>query len=1086
MAKISAEVRNYFKLDLLLRHSFNPVRQIFLNRFPQFNGGQLWNDTNICGQNYVTNILKKNKKINLTPTQRIPVENGQSSEWDLSTLTNILLFSTRPTTLSPIEIQQLDQDDKLLEQLKDIRNKLAHHGSKSVDNTEFNQLWTDLKTILVALGVVDTEIDKLKDDSIFDPSSQVINEDNVKEALRLNSLATQAHKDGQYSEAITFFTKATVLSGVANSDRAIFFSNMASSRLALYEQQVDVKERFEVLNSMDERYRALKDAKQARNLWNSWWKGHFRVGKVYAVLNEHEKAINSFERALALDPTNNEIKIELDKSRSVYMRQLCYDHLNPEMRPMMMSERLTEMQQRFGTSLEELLIPLHFIEQIDPAVADLTQGHRYEHGDVSIKQDYEVAARYFAKAASQNNAEGLYNLARLTDFGLGVKKDPCLAQKLYEQAARQPPMYPKLKTFRNPGVAAAEHALALRYANGIVVHKNLQEAVYWYERAVANEHAPSANNLGIIYNEGIGVEKNLDKAETLFEMAAKNGCANAMQSLAKMLLDSNELPMAKIWFNRACEAGNIYTEIERITFEKLLQEKQQEIDRNSISIIKRSEVKTEQTHAFDYDILSEHAKRGSITARKMCNAREHFQKAISIIQKIESLTEDEENIFIHELSLCFRIECIITQFSTTKIHQKIEETVDRILHRCSTNNKSIDAASQLDEDVRICYAVLHMESLTEIVQFLASCQQKYPKSVYLFQLNAIANCSLRQYETVLYSINNGLDIEPNNYELLYHRAVALRFVGNDMKETIKAYETFLVNAPKDHRKVPEAYYAMANCYFVQEKRQDITNNVKKTFQQGIESEKCQLPCFLPYKTASKSFLEQILNENASCQSVKSSTSADNNKSRLTDPKRIATIVEQRRWQNTLLYGEKRHSASAIVYTSREARIPQRSAKSLIGLKPITIREMNPIKDHVYDKYVLSVTIIGRAYSWQPSIHLIIEDEHLDCIKICIYGFPNDDGGSLVSQRFRIGAKMNIINPYLRIPPSDRIPIVRVDDFLSIIMQNESEYIINMCRCCGKENASQVCGLCKQAFYCSKECQTIDWKLYEHKLICRKE
>ena len=72
---------------------------------------------------------------------------------------------------------------------------------------------------------------------------------------------------------------------------------------------------YEINSSKDERYRALQDAKQARRLRPTWWKGHLRVGKVYVALNELEKAINSFERAWALDPTNDEVKKALDERR---------------------------------------------------------------------------------------------------------------------------------------------------------------------------------------------------------------------------------------------------------------------------------------------------------------------------------------------------------------------------------------------------------------------------------------------------------------------------------------------------------------------------------------------------------------------------------------------------------------------------------------------------------------------------------------------------------------------------------------------------------------------------------------------------
>jgi hypothetical protein len=131
-----------------------------------------------------------------------------------------------------------------------------------------------------------------------------------------------------------------------------------------------------------------------------------------------------------------------------------------------------------------------------------------------------------------------------------------------------------------------------------------------------------------------------------------------------------------------------------------------------------------------------------------------------------------------------------------------------------------------------------------------------------------------------------------------------------------------------------------------------------------------------------------------------------------------------------------------------------------------------------------LTIIEETYSWSPSIHLVVEDENLDCEQMCIYGFPQSQGEYLIKEVFKIGTKMNVLNPYLRIGAYDMKPMVRVDDFSSIIMQDETERVINMCRCCGKPNSLHVCAKCEKARYCSKECQTMDWKLYEHNQICK--
>jgi hypothetical protein len=58
--------------------------------------------------------------------------------------------------------------------------------------------------------------------------------------------------------------------------------------------------------------------------------------------------------------------------------------------------------------------------------------------------------------------------------------------------------------------------------------------------------------------------------------------------------------------------------------------------------------------------------------------------------------------------------------------------------------------------------------------------------------------------------------------------------------------------------------------------------------------------------------------------------------------------------------------------------------------------MNPVIDHVYDGYVLSVKNIEEAYSWSPSIHLVVEDENLDCERMRIYDFSEEQGQYLKS------------------------------------------------------------------------------------------
>ncbi|CAF1518655.1 unnamed protein product [Adineta steineri] len=866
MANISNEVRNYFKLDLLISRACLTLRNLFITRYSLFNNGQIWIDSAVHGNNYLTNVISKNKKINLTPLQKKTVDNGNTNEWDISTLTAILLYSYRPQTLNTNEIQKLDQEDLRINKLRELRSKVAHNSSKSIDTTEFNQLWNDLSTILVTFGDIDTELDKLKDDSVFESPKQTINEENKKEALLLNSLGTQAHKDGKYSEAIKFFTQAVVLPSVSDQDRATFFSNMAASRVSLYKQHlytVDNSEAGDITKELD---RALKDAKQARKLWETWWKAHFGVGKVYAILDYHDKAINSFERALALDPTKSEIQKALDESRIIVHRNSRQEYLDPQENWKIIPENLNELKEKFGLDPEIVRKDRSLLELIDPSAADVMKGHQFARGNIDVIQDYEQAAKYFAKAANAGNAEGMCNLALLFDKGLGVKKDHKVAREWFEKAAAQPEEHPRIKGMRNIGVAESEYALRVRYFEGISILKDLSFAAYWYRRATDHGNAMATNSLGAMYLDGLAVDKNLEKGEELHELAAKRGDPVAMMTLAEMRLSKNDFEMARIWYDRACESGNIVAQRDRDKFIKTLEARQ----KNSPAVLKAMKIATNYVLSFqskysasvasehlylkDYEMLCGYAKRGSITAKNICRALEHFAQALNILLFCETLTEEQENIFVHELSQCYRIEQIVAQIPA-HMHKKVSNIIQRVLSRCK--NESNFIVSQLDEDVRVCYATLNINSYGIIEEFVELCKQKYPKSVYFFLTSGAVHGFRRQSDTGLYNINNGLEIEPENYELLYHKAVLLRHIGRDMNEAITAYQKFIKIAPKDHRKIPEAYYEMAQC--LKDFAPDAGMRwIQDCYKEGKQAEKLQLPCFLPYKSDNIAFIQPII------------------------------------------------------------------------------------------------------------------------------------------------------------------------------------------------------------------------------------
>jgi tetratricopeptide (TPR) repeat protein len=335
----------------------------------------------------------------------------------------------------------------------------------------------------------------------------------------------------------------------------------------------------------------------------------------------------------------------------------------------------------------------------------------------------------------------------------------------------------------------------------------------------------------------------------------------------------------------------------------------------------------------------EHASRGSITAKQLCAALDHFAQALNILLLFETLTEEQEDMFVHELSQCYRIEHIAAQIPCDR-HKRVSDVIDRVLGRCTKESNS--AASQLDEDVRLYYATLHINSYELIDQFLGPCKEKYPKSIHFFLISGAVNGFLRRPQVALYHINNELMIEPENYELLYHKAVLLRHLGIDIDEAIEAHRTFLQVAPKDHRKVPEAYYEMAICYRKGDTLDVAIDAINKLYKEGKEAEKLQLPCFLPYKSDNIAYVKLIINRIESEHNI-APVPVNTRKQRLTDLHRVEVIKKHREWEGSRL--QKKHNPRCtVISATMKSRVKQQTAKSLIGLKSITLRAMDPTKD----------------------------------------------------------------------------------------------------------------------------------------------
>jgi localization factor PodJL len=147
---------------------------------------------------------------------------------------------------------------------------------------------------------------------------------------------------------------------------------------------------------------------------------------------------------------------------------------------------------------------------------------RYAEGR-GVPQSFEMAARWFERAADHGLAPAQFRLGCLYEKGQGVKKDLETARRLYLTAADR-------------GHAKAMHNLAVLYAEGIDGKPDYKTASQWFRKAADHGVPDSQFNLGILYARGIGVEQNLPESYKWFSLAALQGDQDAAKKRDEVAL----------------------------------------------------------------------------------------------------------------------------------------------------------------------------------------------------------------------------------------------------------------------------------------------------------------------------------------------------------------------------------------------------------------------------------------------------------------------------------------------------------------------------------------------------------------------
>jgi len=197
-----------------------------------------------------------------------------------------------------------------------------------------------------------------------------------------------------------------------------------------------------------------------------------------------------------------------------------------------------------------------------------------------LNENPAQAAQAILGAATANVLEAQALLAQILLDGLGITRDPALALRWFEIAARRGHTMARNMLGRchehgwgclaNPVVAAQHYRIAAQsgldwglynYANllgtgrGVVQDQAL--ALACYRRAAVMGHAKSMNLLGRYLELGLGCATDMAQARHWYKHSALAGDFRGQFSYAAVLADQGRIQQSLQWLTTALEGGNL-------------------------------------------------------------------------------------------------------------------------------------------------------------------------------------------------------------------------------------------------------------------------------------------------------------------------------------------------------------------------------------------------------------------------------------------------------------------------------------------------------------------------------------------------
>lgn len=973
------------------------------------------------------------------------------------------------------------------------RNHYAHAAGGRVTTAMFKQHTDACEQALKTLGGDVAAVQKLRiceldasDVSILTSSHEatILAEREKLEGNRL-------FREGNFRGARECYTRGLQVAGVVDPVvRSQLFNNRATANIRL------------------KAFRPAKeDAKHAAELAPLWAKPHLRLAEIYYEAYKPHKAVARLEIALGNATAANdaacvkeakaklaEYRLERDQLARRESENLAYGTAHQTE-----GAFLAAGQARMG--LERTQNPMDLFDAITSldlnGMGMVAKKHVILGQRASNDGRLADAAREFMAAAVAGDPEGMYNYALSLLKGRGTRKNIPEAVRWLEKAAALPINDSPSGIIKNVGIGEAMASLGNLYDGGIHFSQDKMRAREYWDRSAELGVSNGLNNLGLCFMKGThGVEKDLPRARELFRRSAECLHNEAMSNLGVLhasLLDFETAARwadtaAKYGFLPATEVANIYKEKAKA---KAMLPKHHGKLATAMDALPPVE-KPEFARKNETPTLEELRTIGTPYGNRLLAAKQLIVEAMGAVHNADEMVHavnlavgahriddselvfsEEENRFTFGLAMSLKTAGVPAHAGLALLTKLTDPSYAITLWT--------SLQSQFPEDLAITKRAACM------LMFEAYAGHDFQHGVQLFQ---------RAFSLLPRPDD---DSDPPTLDLLYLAGVGY-YLTKNVTRAEGLLTRFLKHAPADgHRKAAEATYLLGTIAMLKMAKtpKKVPSVVGKYLREG-DSLLQRIPTFLrgdAERSPHRAMLQRIVSF-AGIEPVNPPASVPSILSRrrggelVGGPRRLEelrsdTPMLQPKWRAEIAAMASSHaSAAPTIATTLSIRSTQADQKPARASRDgtysqATIDELfSALEDRVCKGRVIKCIVVSLPSFNGSSFHFVVEDSQREPSRIAVYNAHP----TLIAQLVP-GRVLELLDPYVRIAQDGSV-MLRVDDSSAAIKVKEL-YVI--CWVCSVEQTVQEqtkrCAKCHKAIYCSKQCQTHDWRVDGHRFLC---